>query len=193
MTMRHELGPYRVCATDRASAPQGISRMRCPLPWRPIREELLVLGPVSGDGLRLTHLSRELAGHRDLFGRGGQAVPHGLSRERGTLNAGRRQRIARLAHLRRLRTDTDCHRPPLVCPGSDGRRSGPEPVCVGFDDHRSMSGTVSVGPVPAAQGGGQDAHAAGSAPASQWEELSNTTPIAASTNGGTSRKDRVSR
>ena len=43
--------------------------MRCPLPWRPIREELLVLGPVSGDGLRLTHLSRELAGHRDLFGR----------------------------------------------------------------------------------------------------------------------------
>ena len=33
----------------------------------------------------------------------------------------------------------------------------------------------------------------GFAPASQWEELSNTTAIAASTNGGTSRKDRVSR
>ena len=27
--------------------------MHRPLPWRPLREKLLVLGPVSGDGLRV--------------------------------------------------------------------------------------------------------------------------------------------
>ena len=83
--------------------------MRRPLPRRPLREELFLLGSVSGDGLRPAHLSREPAGHRDLPGRGGrQAVPHGLPHQRGALDAGRCQRIARLAHLRRLRADTDC-------------------------------------------------------------------------------------
>ena len=38
-----------------------------------------------------------------------------------------------------------------------------ESLCAGFDDHRSVLGTVSVGPLPAKQGGGQDAHATGSA------------------------------
>ena len=53
--------------------------MRGPLLWRPVREELHLLGPVSGDGFRPINLSRESAGHRDLPGRGRwQAVPMGF-------------------------------------------------------------------------------------------------------------------
>jgi hypothetical protein len=36
--------------------------MRRPLLWRPVRKELLLLGPVSGDGVRPVDLSRESAG-----------------------------------------------------------------------------------------------------------------------------------
>ena len=156
--MRDELGPHRICATDRASAPQGISQVRRSLSWGPLRKELLLLGSVSGDGLRPTHLSREPARHRDLPGRGGrQAVPHGYSQQCGAFDAGRCQRVARLAHLCRFRADANCNCAPVVRPRPDGCRSGPEPVCAGFDDHRSVPGTVSLGPVPALQGGGQDA------------------------------------
>ena len=52
---------------------------------------------------------------------------------------------------------------PTVCPRSDGRRSGAEPVCSGFDHHRSVPVAVSVGEVPPAQSRRQDAHAAGPA------------------------------
>ena len=43
--------------------------MRGPISWKPLREELSRWGPLSGNGIRPAHLSRELAGHRDLFGR----------------------------------------------------------------------------------------------------------------------------
>src|SRR5271167_5114807 len=54
--MRYELRPHRVCPIDRASNPQGVSQMRGPPSWRPLREELLLLGSVSGDGLCPAHL-----------------------------------------------------------------------------------------------------------------------------------------
>ena len=162
--MRHELWPHRVCTADRASAPQGVSQVRGPLSWKPLREKLLLLGSVSGHGLRPAHLSRKPTRHRDLPGGGGrQAVPHGLPQPGGTLDAGRCQRIARLAHLRRLCADSDCDCAPALCSRCHGRRFGRELVCLGFDDHRFVLGAVSVGPIPAAQGGGQNAHAAGSA------------------------------
>ena len=53
-------------ATDPASAPQGISEVCGPPSWRPLRQGILLLGSVSGDGLRAIHLSREPARHRDL-------------------------------------------------------------------------------------------------------------------------------
>src|SRR5207253_7209563 len=52
---------------------------------------------------------------------------------------------------------------PVVCWRYIGCRSGSESGCSGFDNHRSVSDAISVGPIPVAQGGGQDAHAAGPA------------------------------
>ena len=60
--------------------------MRFPLRWRALRETLLPLGPVSGDGLRPTDLSRKLARHRDLPASGRrQTLPHGFPYQHGTL------------------------------------------------------------------------------------------------------------
>ena len=60
-------------------------------------------------------------------------------------------------------------------------------------DERALRGLVGVVKIThAIINGIRLVNLDGFAPASQWEELSNTTQISASTNGGTSRKDRVS-
>src|SRR5437667_4139676 len=129
-----------------------------------------LLGTVLGHGLCPVDLSRKSARHRSLFGFvAGQAVSPGIPWRGGALDPGRCQRVAGLANLRRLRPAADRDRAQIVYARAHGRRSGREPVRSGFDDHRSVSGTVSLGPVPAAQGGRQDAHAAG--PARQYSNL----------------------
>src|ERR1039457_6033372 len=80
-TMPDEFGTHRVCATDRASAPQGISEVRSSLSRGTLRKELLTAG-ISIWRWPSPNLSREPARHRDLPRRGvRQAVPHGFSQQ----------------------------------------------------------------------------------------------------------------
>src|ERR1035441_9945210 len=163
-TMAHESGAHRFLAIDQLSSRPRVPSLRRALSGRPATARPHLLGSVPGDGLRPVDLSGESARHRSLFTCvAGQALPLGIPWPSGALDAGGRERSARLAHLRRFRLPADCNRARIVCPRAHGRRSGREPVCSGFDNHRSMSGAVSVGPVPAAQGSRQDAHTAGSA------------------------------
>src|SRR5438105_15891314 len=60
--------------------------------------------------------------------------------------------------LRQFRAGVDWHRPAAARPRSDWRRSGAEPVCSGFNHHRSVPVAVSMGEVSPAQGRRQDAH-----------------------------------
>ncbi|MDB5393255.1 MAG: transposase, partial [Rhodospirillales bacterium] len=61
------------------------------------RADTLLRRAISGDGVRSTDVPGEPARYRDLFvGTGVEAVSHGFSRTGSALNAGRRQRIARL-------------------------------------------------------------------------------------------------
>lgn len=151
-TMRDERWPHGVCATARASASQGIPQVREPLRRGTLREKLLLLGSVFGYGLRAIDLSRESAGHRNLLARGGrQTLSLGFSNQCGALDAGGRQRVARLENFCRLRANADSHGARALCPRSDGRRSGTESVRAGFDHHRFVSGVVSVGALSATQ------------------------------------------
>src|SRR5271165_3136391 len=147
--MAHEPGPHRLLAVNQLSSRPGVPSLRRALSGRPPVARFHLLGSVSGDGLRPVDLSGKSARHRSLFGFvAGQAVSLGIPWQGGSLDAGGCERIAGLAHLRRLRAQADCHRTPTVCPRAHGRRSGREPVCPGFDNHRSVSGVVSLGPVP---------------------------------------------
>src|SRR5437868_12411837 len=169
-TMAHESGPHRLLAVDQLSSRPGVSSLRRALSGRLPAARPHLLGPVLGHGLCPVDLSRKSARHRSLFGFvAGQAVSPGIPWQGGALDPGRCQRVAGLANLRRLRPAADRDRAQIVYARAHGRRSGREPVRSGFDDHRSVSGTVSLGPVPAAQGGRQDAHAAG--PARQYSNL----------------------
>src|SRR5215469_5749006 len=60
-----------------------------------------------------------------------------------------------------LATATDRPGETAVHQRGSGFRSRQYGLCARLDDHRSLSGRLSVGAVPHDQGGGQDAHAAG--------------------------------
>src|ERR1035437_936223 len=113
--MMGELWPHRLLATDPASARKRISEVCCPPPWRLQLQGIFLLGPVTGDGLRATHLSREPARYRVLPALSTkQAVSHGVPRQSVALDFGRRERIARLAYLRRFRAGVNCDRPSVA-------------------------------------------------------------------------------
>ncbi len=75
-----------------------------------------VRGTVPGHGLRSTDLPREPARYRSMsVGPGCQALSHGLSRADSAFDAGRCQRVARLAHPCRLRAAPDRSGQSAVC------------------------------------------------------------------------------
>ena len=90
-----------------------------------------------------------------------ETLCHGLPRSGAALDAGRCQRGARLAHLRGVGPATDRPGETAVRQRGFGFRPRQHGLCARLDDHRSLSGGLSVGAFPHDQGGGQDAHAAG--------------------------------
>ena len=112
----------------------------CRALWRrPPSAHACLRRAVSRNGLCATDLPREPARHRNLpVGADGKALPHGLSRTGTSIDAGRCQRNARLAHLRGAGATADC-------PGEKAlRQRGPGPgperygLCSGLDNHRSV-------------------------------------------------------
>src|SRR6266851_7592365 len=159
-----ESGPNRFLSAGGFAPDLPVSTLRRSLPGQSLRQGFLLLGSVPVFGLRSTHLSRKSPRYRSLSARPAtQAVSHGFPRPSFPQYVGARQRASRLADLRRLRADPDCHRPrPLpqrtVRRGVVGNR-----VCLGLHHHRSMPGTFSVGKIPPPQKRRETAHAAGSA------------------------------
>src|ERR1700730_16032795 len=92
-----------------------------------------------------------------------------LPRSGGALDAGRCERGARLADLRGVGPATVRPRATGVRPRGFGFRPRQYGLCARLDDHRSLSGGLSVGafrhdqslPLAKAGGGGQDEHAVG--------------------------------
>jgi hypothetical protein len=125
---------------------------------------------LSGHGIRAVDLPGESTRHRNLLvGADLETLFHGLPRSGTTLDAGRCQRGARLAHLRGVGPAIDRPGEATVRQRGFGFRPRQYGLCARLDDHRSLSGGLSVGafphdqslPLAKAGGGGQDAHAVG--------------------------------
>src|ERR1035438_5384403 len=133
-------------------------------------EDFLLLGSVSGNGVGTVDLPRQSARYRSVPAfDAGQALSHGIPRQGGALYSGRRQRVARLANLRRLCPGVDRRCATVVCPRSHRGGSGAESVRVGLDHHRSLPDFVSLGSVSPTQSRGEDAYPAG--PARQYPHV----------------------
>lgn len=103
-----------------------------------------------------------------LSAQAGKLYHMGL-RDGETLDAGRCQRIPRLAHLCQLRTEVDRSGAETLRPGRPGAGTVQHRLCLGLDDHRPVLVGISVGALPLDQGRREDAHAA--RPARQHSEF----------------------
>src|SRR5271156_1138377 len=90
VTMWDEYWTHRVLPTDRVPSPPRVSKVRSPLRWRSLSEKSVLLGSVSGGGVRSVNLPRQSSRHRSLPALcQWQTLPHGVPRQGGTLDVGR--------------------------------------------------------------------------------------------------------
>ena len=156
---QYERRPHRVRPAHGRTAQIRIRQVRPPLQRQPSRALAAHLRAVSHHGFRSIDLSRELARHHHLSGCG---RPQTLSQRhppnRRPQHAGRCQREARLAHLRRLRPRSDRTGCRSLCRRTLRRRTPAGCLCPGLDHHRFVSLAFPVGQVPPPQGGHQTAY-----------------------------------
>ena len=123
---------------------------------------VLLSRPVPLHGLRAADLSREPARHRSVSACAKlQALSPGISQLHCAQHAGQCQRDAGLAHLLRLRTKPDRHRPATLRRRGARARSQGHRLRARCHHDRSVSLGLSLGAIPLDQGGGQAAHALG--------------------------------
>ena len=112
------------------------------------RAHLQLPGPVSVDGFRTTDLPRKPARHRGVSARAAhQTLSHGAAWQSEPQHPGRRQRVARLAHLCRVRPLAYPHRTPTVCSGASCSGSRRDGLRLGCHHHRPVPVAVSLGEV----------------------------------------------
>src|SRR6266480_3464746 len=151
-----------VCSTDQVSFSQRIQSLRGTLWGHQERPFVLLLGSISHHGFRSTYLSRKLARHRSLSRRSApQALSLRLQWIGQTFHFGRRQRDSRLAHLSRLRPESNRDSASTLCSFRVGPRTSCDRLRLRRHHHRSLSVALSLGQIPPAQGRDQTTHLAG--------------------------------
>jgi hypothetical protein len=120
---------------------------------------------VSCDGVCAIDVAREPARHRgDSLRQCEQTLRDGLAQHGASLYVGRRQRVARLAHLgRRSRLVDQACTQTLQRHGLGRFGSEQRGVCVGRNDDRPLFEPARLGAISQSQGCSQTAHVVGSA------------------------------
>ena len=148
-------------AGPRPDPPPRVRAVCCALPRPAPAPNVLLLRPTPLSGLRPVDVPRESPRHRDLLaGPPAEAVSRRAPRPRGAEHPRRCERDARLADLRRLCATLDPSGTRAVRRRALRGRVGADRLRVRCDDHRPVPGLISVGPLPADQGGREAPYAA---------------------------------
>src|ERR1035437_7228403 len=133
-----------VCAIDGTLSADDISSLRDALSGRTQGQDFLLPGSVLVHGVRAVDLSGEPSGHRSLLACAAlQALSPWDPFGHGPQYAGQRQPGARLAHLRRRRTEPDWYCSTPLYQRTLRCRSEGNGLRARHDDHRSVPVGVS--------------------------------------------------
>ena len=146
-------GEAAFCPTDGTHPADGVRALCRSVGWPPQGEELRLQGPVPVHGVCAADLSREPARHRSVPALAGrEALPHGDSRPSRAQHARERQRDARLAYLRRLRSAFDRQRAAIdaVEEGLDVGLQNPVHFAPVHDTVQGSHGVMGAAPRPKA-------------------------------------------
>jgi hypothetical protein len=158
----HRQTPF--CTGDGSSAYAYSAALYTALQRQSSHQAIQLPRPIPQHGIRTTHLPRKLARYRNLPQCSEQqALSYGYTHQRFSQYLGRRQRKARLAHLRRFCPVTDPHRSSSLCRRGSWPRTRRYGLRARFNNNRSLSIGLSMGAIPKNQGRSQIAYAARSA------------------------------
>ena len=148
--------------TDRLSSQKTIRQMRSKISWQPSNKEFFLFRSIPLYGFCPDNLSPESSRHRKLSSSNAvETLPLRNTRECFTQHIGKCERTSRLENLCRLRTDFDRQSPNTLRQRRLRHSVGPRSLRPGFNHHRFMSFTVSMGKISQAQSCGQNSHADG--------------------------------
>ena len=152
----------RFLTTDRLPAETRIRQMCSSVSRQLSDTNFLLSRPIPLYGLCSDNISAEPSGHRNLSASHAiQTIPLRHPRKNFSQHSGKSKRKQKLANLCRLRPSIDKHCSKLVRRRRFRRTTSTSCLRSGFNDHRSMSVTFSMGKVSQTQSRNQGTYANG--------------------------------
>jgi len=148
--------------TDRLPSQKTIRQTRPTIPRQSSDKNFFLFRSIPVYGFCPDNLSSKPAGHRDLSPRhADKTIPLRHSRECFPDHSGQGKRTSRLENIRGLRAGFNKQSPNALCPRRLWHSTEPRDLCSGFNHHRFMSVTVSMGKISQTQSRSQGTHADG--------------------------------
>lgn len=148
--------------TDKLSSKETIRQMRSQIQRQSSDKDLFLFRSIPVYGIRSNNLSSEPPGHRNVSaGNAPKTLPLRHSRQCFQNHSGQSKRESRLENICRLRTGSNKQGANTLRQRRLRHATGPRSLCVGFNHHRFMSVTVSMGKISQTQSSGQGTHTDG--------------------------------
>ena len=147
---------------DRLSAKTQIRQMCSTIPWKPSNKNFFLFRSIPMYGFCSDNLSPKSSRHRDLpESIEAKTLPLRHTRKCFTQHFSKRERASRLENIRRLRTDFDGQSSNTLCQRRLRRSTKTSFLRTGFNNHRFMPVTISMGKVSQTQSRSKGAHTNG--------------------------------
>jgi len=148
--------------TDRLSSKEAIRQMRSPISRQLSSKDFFLFRSVPVYGVRSDNIPTEPSRHRNLFtSNATKTLPLRHSQKRFTQYLGKCKRASKLENIRRLRTSVNKQGSKTLCQLRLRNSVKARGLCSGFNNHRFMSVTISMGQVSQTQSGTQGTHTNG--------------------------------
>jgi len=148
--------------TNGFSSQKTIRQMCSPISRQLSSKDFFLFRSIPVHGFRSDNVSAEPSRHRDLSESDAtKALPLRYPRKCFTQYPGKRKRASQLENICRLRSNLDKQSSKALCQRRLRYSVKTHRLCSGFDDHRFMPVTVSMGKISPTQSRSQGAHANG--------------------------------
>ena len=152
----------RFLATIRLSSQETFRQVRSQIRRQSSNKNLFLFRPIPLHGLCSDNLSPVSSGHRGVSaGNAGETLSLRYSRNCVAQYIGKCERTSRLENIRRLRTGVNKQSPRALRQRRFRHSTESRSLCSGFDNHRFMSVTFSMGKISQAQSRSQGTYANG--------------------------------
>ena len=149
-------------ATDRLSSQKTIRPMCSQIHRQLSSKDFFLFRSIPVYGFRPDNISSEPSRHRNLSeGNAAKTLPLRHTRKCFTQYLSKCKRTSRLENIRRFCPGVDKQSSNTLCQRGLRHSTEPRGLCLGFNNHRFMSFTISMGKISQTQSRSKDTHADG--------------------------------